>query len=111
MFYDNTKQLLSAKSHQLLWQTMKHSRTGKNTIKAYLPKGTIIAHKTGHSGKNKQGLTGAENDIGIVFLNNGRRFYLSVFVSDSLESRDVNQKIIADIAKLAWDYFSDKTSD
>jgi len=26
-------------------------------------------------------------------------------MSDSLETREVNKKIIADIAKLAWDYF------
>jgi len=59
--------------------------------------------------KNKVAVvTGAQNDIGIVFLPNGKHFYLSVLVSDSKEDSNVNEKLIADIAKLAWDYFENK---
>lgn len=105
VFYENSESLLSPDSHHFLWNTMKSSRTGKNSIKGGLPKGTVVAHKTGHSGKNDSGLTGAQNDIGIIFLPNNNYFYLSVLVSDSLEAREVNQKIIADIAKLTWAYF------
>lgn len=105
MFFENKNKLLSSESHSFLWNTMKGSATGWKTIKGNLPNGTLVAHKTGSSGKNKTGLTGAQNDIGIVFFPDGTYFYLSVFVSDSLEKRDVNKKIIADIAKLAWDYF------
>lgn len=78
---------------------------GKKAIKGKLPKGTIVAHKTGHSGQNKAGLTAAQNDIGIVFLPDGSHFYISVLVGDSVETPEVNKKIISDIAKLAWDYF------
>jgi len=105
IFYENSNQHLSLESYNFLWQVMKGSKTGKNCIKGYLPEDAIVAHKTGHSGKNESGLTGAQNDIGIVFLPNGTYFYLSVLVSDSNEESDVNQKIIADIAKLTWDYF------
>lgn len=105
VFYENNTQLLSSESHRFLWDVMKSSWSGKKTIKANLPKGTVVAHKTGYSGKNQAGLTAAENDIGIVFLPDGTHFYLSVLVSDSMETREVNKKIIADIAKLAWDYF------
>ncbi len=108
LFFENKEQLLSPSSHDFLWETMRNSATGKKTIKGQLPKGTVVAHKTGHSGKNEEGLTGAQNDIGIVFLPNGERFYLSVLVSDSRESSSVNQKIIADIARLAWDHFVGK---
>ncbi len=73
-----------------------------------MPEETIVAHKTGHSGKNDNGLTGALNDIGIVFLSNNSYFYLSVLVSDSQESDETNQMIIAEIAKLTWDYFKNK---
>jgi len=89
----------------ILWDTLKGSKTGKDMIKGNLPEGTVVAHKTGSSGKNKAGLSAARNNIGIVFLPDGRYFYLSVFVSDSIESRTENKKIIADIAKLTWDYF------
>ncbi len=109
MFYENNEDLLSTESHRFLWDTMKGSGTGKKTIKGNLVKGTVVAHKTGNSGKNESGLTGAQNDIGIVFLPNGTHFYISVLVSNSLESKEVNKKIIADIAKLAWDYFENGT--
>ena len=64
-----------------------------------------MAHKTGYSGKNSEGLTGAQNDIGVVYLPNGEHFYISVLVSDSEESATVNQAMIADVANLAWQYF------
>ena len=105
LFYENKENLLSQDSHQFLWDTMKNSGTGKDKIKGLLPEGTIVAHKTGSSGRNKLGLTGAENDIGIVFLPDGRHFYIGILVSNSTETSEVNKKIIADISKIAWDYF------
>lgn len=105
IFFENSNQQLSPTSYNFLWEVMKSSKTGRNGIRAYLPEETVVAHKTGHSGKNKRGLTGAQNEIGIVFLSNGTYFYLSVLVINSKEDSAVNQKIIADIAKLTWDYF------
>jgi beta-lactamase class A/beta-lactamase class A VEB len=87
---------------------MRDTETGPNRIKGQLPAQIVVAHKTGSSGVNKQGQTAAVNDIGIVFLPGGRHFFISVFVTDSKESSETNEKIIADIAKAAWDYFSAK---
>ena len=108
-FYYNKKKLLSQKSYDFIWKTMRDTETGKARIKGQLPKGTIVAHKTGSSGANKEGLTAAVNDIGIVFLPNGRHFFISVFVTNSKENADTNEKIIADIAKVTWDYFNAKS--
>ena len=75
-----------------------------------MPEDTIVAHKTGSSGVNKTtGITAAVNDIGIVFLPNGEHFFISVFVTESKESAETNERIIADIAKVTWDYFVSKT--
>lgn len=104
-FYKNEGQLLSQKSHQFLWETMKSSTTGPESIRGKLPKETVVAHKTGHSGTNSEDVTAAVNDIGIIFLPNEHFFYLSVYVSNSKEKDGRNQKVIADIAKAAWDYF------
>ena len=65
----------------------------------------IVAHKTGTSDTNGKGVTAAVNDIGIVSLPNGKHFAISVFVTNSKENYDTNEKIIADITKLAWSYF------
>ena len=84
---------------------MKQTTTGMDRIKGLLPAKTVVAHKTGSSGTNKEGLTAAVNDMGIVFLPNGKHFFISVFVSDSREDAKTNEKTIAEIAKAAWDYF------
>ncbi len=104
-YYNKRNKLLSKKSYKFVWKVMKETETGENRLKGQLPKGTIVAHKTGSSGANKEGLTAALNDIGIVFLPNGKHFFISVFVTNSKENATTNEKIIADIAKAAWDYF------
>ena len=107
-FYNNKKKLLSQKSYDFIWKTMRETETGVNRLKGQLPKGTIVAHKTGSSGANKDGLTAAVNDIGIIFMPNGKYFFISIFVTDSKENADTNEKIIADIAKETWNYFTAK---
>lgn len=107
-FYNNKKKMLSQKSYDFIWKTMRETETGVNRLKGQLPKGTIVAHKTGSSGVNKDGLTAAVNDIGIIFMPNGKYFFISVFITDSKENADTNEKIIADIAKETWNYFTSK---
>ena len=104
-FYENKNGLLSKKSYRFIWKIMKGTTTGLKRLRGELPSETVVAHKTGYSGTNKAGITAAVNDIGLVFLPNGQHFYISVFVTDSKENFETNEKIIADVAKLAWDYF------
>lgn len=108
-FYYNTKKLLSESSHAFIWKAMRETGTGKARLKGQLPKGTVVAHKTGSSGTNKEGLTAAVNDIGIIFLPNGEPVFISVFVTASREDAATNEKIIADIAKATWDHFINRT--
>ncbi|TRW22780.1 class A beta-lactamase, subclass A2 [Flavobacterium zepuense] len=103
--YYNNKKLLSQDSYNFLWTTLKATTVGAKRIKGQLPKGTIVAHRTGTSGTNSEGISAATNDIGVVFLPNGKYFFISVFVSNSKEDNATNEKIIADIAKAAYDYF------
>ena len=103
LFYKG--KILSKKSFSFLWKIMSETSTGKERIKGQLPDKTLVAHKTGTSDTNGQGVTAAINDIGIVTLPNGRHFAVSIFVSNSKENNQTNEKIIADISKLTWDYF------
>lgn len=110
LFYENKNNLLSKNSYDFFWKTNKETTTGKNRIKGQLPEGTVVAHKTGWSGTNKEtGITAAVNNIGIVFLPNGAYFIISVFVSESKENFDKNEKIIADIAKATYDCYTTTT--
>lgn len=98
--------LLSQKSTQYLMQVMLGTKTGANKLVEQLPKNTPVAHKTGSSGKNKDGLTGAENDMGIVTLPSGKHYAIAVFVSNSTETDTINCKIISDLSKAVWDDFN-----
>lgn len=103
-FYDG--KLLSKKSTDYLMKVMLSTSTGKNKLIEQLPENTPVARKTGASGKNDAGLTGAENEIAIVTLPNGKHYAISVFVSNSTETDVVNCKMISDISKSVWDYFN-----
>lgn len=107
-FYQNSPKLLSKKSYDFIWKTMKGTQTGKDRIKGQLPKSTTVAHKTGTSGANEAGLTAAVNDIGVVFLPNGQYYFISIFVTNSRENNQTNEKMISDISKATWDYFTGK---
>lgn len=102
-FYEG--KILSQKSDDFLMQIMKETSTARKRIKGLLPPGTIVAHKTGTSDTNAEGITAAVNDIGIVTLPGGKHFAISIFVSNSKENEEENEKIIADVSKAAWDYF------
>lgn len=107
LFYENNNRLMTKESYDFFWKTNFETTTGEKRIKGLLPKGTPVAHKTGWSGTHKEtGITAAVNNIGIVFLPNGEYFILSVFVSESKENFDVNERIIADIAKAVYDHYS-----
>lgn len=103
-FYDG--KLLSKKSTDYLMKVMLSTSTGTNKLIEQLPKDTPIARKTGSSGKNNAGLTGAENEIAIVTLPNGKHYAIAVFVSNSTETAEVNCRMISDISKTVWDYFN-----
>lgn len=105
-FFDG--KVLSKNSTDFLMKTMIETTTGTTKIVAQLPKNIKVAHKTGSSGKDEKGLTIAENDIGIIELANGKNYAISVFVSDSMESEETNTKMVADISKIVFDYFSAK---
>ena len=107
-FYNNSKKLLSKRNYRYLLKIMEGTETGANRLKGQLPGHTVVAHKTGTSGTNKAGITAAVNDIGIVTLPGGKHYAISVFVANSKENNEANEKIIADISILVWDYFTGK---
>ena len=107
LFYHNDHNQLSKASHDFLWGLMEQTTTGPNRIKGLLPTGTAVAHKTGFSGTNEAGITAAVNDIGVIALPQGGHFFISVFVTNSTENTETNERIIADVAKVAWDYLAE----
>jgi beta-lactamase class A len=98
-----TKKIVSEKSTAYLWNILVSTKTGGGRLKGQLPKNTIVAHKTGTSDTNKNGITAAINDIGIVELPNGTHYAIAVFVANSAETVPANEKIISDVSKIVWE--------
>lgn len=99
-------EVLKENTTQYLYQIMVETSRGLTWMKAGLPEGTELAHRTGISGTNDNNLRVAMNDIGIVRLVNGKHFILAVYLKEITESKEDTEKIIADISKATWDYFS-----
>jgi beta-lactamase class A len=100
------KRGISDQNQKLLLKFMTESVPGAKRLKGMLPAGTAVAHKTGTSGTNSEGVTAATNDIGIITLPNGKHLAISVFVSDSPADEATREAVIAGIAKAAWDTWS-----
>lgn len=91
--------LLSPESTALLLRLMTETKTGANRLKAGLPEGASLAHKTGTSGTNF-GITVATNDIGIVTLKDGRTYAVVVMLADSPADLAAREGVIAEAMRV-----------
>lgn len=91
----STGQLLSPESSALLLGLMTETKIGANRLKAGLPEGASLAHKTGTSATNF-GITVATNDIGIVTLKDGRKYAVVVMLADSPADLAAREAVIAE---------------
>jgi beta-lactamase class A len=84
----------------LLLTWMEDSRV-TDRLKGDLPPGTRAAHKAGTSDVDS-GVAHATNDIGLITLPDGRRLAIAVFVTDSVADEATRRKVIARIARAAY---------
>jgi beta-lactamase class A len=92
--------LLSPRSTSLLTRLMTGAVTGQGRLRAGLPPGTVLAHKTG-SAATDLGLTPATNDIGLATLPGGRRLAIVALLAGSTATESQRDALIADAARLA----------
>ena len=93
---------LSPAATDFLMQTLIASSTGATRLRAGLPPGTELAHKTGTSGE-RNGNAEATNDMGLVTLPDGRRLAVAVFISDAHADEATRDKVIARIGRAVYD--------
>ena len=96
--------LAKLRSHQLyesstalLLKIMTNSQTGKQRLKAGLPLGWSIAHKTG-TGPEVLGIGTATNDVGIVTSPAGRQVAIAVFIAGSKAPVAEREKVMSSLA-------------
>jgi len=100
--------ILSARSRAMLLAAMAASMTGPARLRAGVPPGTRVAHKTGTSQAfdvPAPGVRLAVNDAGIVTLPNGDRFAIAVFIAGSRAALEEQEALIARMARAAWEAF------
>lgn len=102
-------ELLSPVSGELLLTTMLATVTGPDKLRGLLPPDVRVAHKTGSGMRNAEGVVAADNDVGIVFLPDGRAYSVAVFIADSHESDRSNAAVIASISERIYDYLTTQT--
>jgi len=93
--------MISSASTKLLMQFLIETTTGPHRIKGLLPTSLTVAHKTGTSNTNQQGITAATNDAGIITLDDGSHLIISVFVKDAHADEATREAVIARIAAAA----------
>lgn len=87
--------VLRPESRSYLLDVMSRCRTGKNRIRAYLPWGTRVEHKTGT-------LNGYTSDVGYITLQNGHRVAVALFARGGTD----RPRTIATVARTIYDGFT-----
>ena len=92
-------QVVDREASAAMLDLMKRCQTGQNRIKGLLPPDTVVAHKTGTLG-------GTINDAGIVYLpDDAGHVAITVFTKEMRGPAAEVERLIADIARFAYDYF------
>lgn len=84
----------------LVEKHMRDNAGGPERIRAGLPEGSRLAHRTG-LGMTVDGVNHATNDIGIVTLPNGRRFAIAIYLAGSRADAKEREAAHAAVAKAA----------
>lgn len=87
-------ELIKPESRNYLLDLMAQCATGKNRIKALLPFGTPVEHKTGT-------LNGLTDDVGFITMPNGHRIAVAIFARGGAN----RPRTIAETARAIYDGF------
>ena len=96
----NDGKLLDKANTAVLWEIMASASSG--SVNRLVPKTVTFARKTGYSGANSQGIIAAQNDVGIIEFEDGRRVAYAIFLTDSTLGTDAGYDILAQIGKAIW---------
>ncbi|HPT28444.1 MAG TPA: class A beta-lactamase [Bryobacteraceae bacterium] len=89
---------LKPESQRLLMRTLRETATGANRIKAGLPPGTPLWHKTG-TGPRVKGVNLATNDVGVFTLPDGTHAAIAVFLKSGTAPDAKLESAIAQISR------------
>lgn len=90
---------LSPKSHALLMKWMTNTKTGMRRIRAAVPEGAVVAHKTGT-------MPGTTNDVGIITSPDGNNHIaIAIFTARATSPAEHAEDDIAAITRTVYSAF------
>jgi len=92
--------LLSKSSTAVVLEDLFNCKTGPARIKAGLPAGWTLAHKTG-TGRDVAGQNTATNDVGVAVGPHGETVYIAVFTKGSRAKIEEREAFMAKVAAKA----------
>lgn len=92
--------VLAPHQREQLFAWMKGNTTGDTRIRAGVPKGWIVADKTG------TGDYGISNDIGLIFPPNGAPIVVAIYSNQNKKDAVRRDEVVASAAKMIVDDFS-----
>jgi beta-lactamase class A len=95
--------VLSPSSTQFLLDTMGHTVTGRSRLRAALPAGWQINHKTG-TGQDLGGRNAGFNDVGLLTSPDGRRYAVAAMIGDTRRPIGERQRLIQSVAAAVASY-------
>lgn len=97
--------ILNTANQTFLMKTMIECQTGKDRLaKPLLYSKAVFGHKTGTGDRNKSGQITGINDIGFVFLPDGKKYTIAIFIKDSEEKEKANSQLIAKLSEVIYKY-------
>jgi beta-lactamase class A len=94
-------QLFTPKSTRYLLGVMERTATGPERLKAGVPAGWTLGHKTGTSSTHR-GVAGATNDVGIARNKAGEWVILVALLRESTLAPRDRDRILADVARAGF---------
>ncbi|PAX08294.1 serine hydrolase [Sphingomonas lenta] len=91
-------ELLSESSTRIMLDTMGRTVTGRARLRAAMPVGWKLAHKTG-TGQDLGGRNAGFNDVGLLTAPDGRRYAIAVMIGDTRASTTARQQLIQTVAR------------
>ena len=90
--------LLSPESTERLLRIMFESRAGAARLKAGLPEGWRLSHKTG-TGPDWRETTAGYNDVGVIVAPDGRSYAVAVYIGRTDRQVRERQQLIASVSR------------
>lgn len=97
--------ILSPASGSYLKELLGESTTGRSKIRAGLPEGSFLGHKSGLSDRKPDGTLMASADVAAFNCENGNRVSLAILVKDTPETDSRIDSLFAEIASLIHNHY------